>query len=300
MNIALTGVTGFLGRYIAHHLHNQGHTLRCWYRPESNRQGLNLERLTWVPGQLDSTADTIQLLDGCNALVHCGLYHSDGRFRGGEGDLVQFVQTNLVGSMRLFEKAHQKNLDRVVFISSCAVHERILDDRALDENHPLWPRSHYGAHKAALEKFVHSYGLGRGYPISALRPTGIYGTAHPPTLSKWYDLVAAVVQSQPVSCNQGGKEVHATDVARAVGLLLGANNIAGEVFNCYDRYISAYEVATIAQRLSGSHGTIHGTITVPKNQIIVDKLAAMGMTYGGSELLEASIGELVAVAQHDH
>ncbi len=54
-------------------------------------------------------------------------------------------------------------MPRFVFISTCAVHDVILADRPLDEAHPLWPKSHYGAHKAALEKFVHSYGLGQGW-----------------------------------------------------------------------------------------------------------------------------------------
>ena len=35
-------------------------------------------------------------------------------------------------------------------VSTCAVHEVILDDRPLDQAQPLWPTGHYGAHKAAL------------------------------------------------------------------------------------------------------------------------------------------------------
>src|SRR5213078_3596193 len=117
-------------------------------------------------------------------------------------------------------------------------------DRPLDEAHPLWPQSHYGAHKAALEKFVHSYGLGQGWPICALRPTGIYGAAHPAEKSRWYDLVSQVARGEPIASAKGGKEVHAADVARAVALLLTADApaIAGQAFNCCDRYISEEEV----------------------------------------------------------
>src|SRR5207237_5948974 len=114
-----------------------------------------------------------------------------------------------------------------VFISTCAVHELILDDRPLDEAHPLWPTRHYGAHKAALEAFVHSYGLGQGWPICALRPTGIYGLAHPAQSSRWYDLVGQVLHGEPVASPSGGKEVHAADVARAVELSL--DSVAGSV-----------------------------------------------------------------------
>ncbi|REK49238.1 MAG: NAD-dependent epimerase/dehydratase family protein, partial [Planctomycetota bacterium] len=157
-----------------------------------------------------------------------------------------------------------------------------------------WATSHYGAHKAAIEKFVHSYGLGAGYPICALRPTGIYGLAHPATASKWFDLVAQVARGETVECRRGGKEVHVDDVARAVEILLSADGIAGEAYSCYDRYVSEHEVATIAKRLSGSDAEILGAATSPKHQIETAKIRALGMEFGGVERLEATIAELLA------
>ena len=93
------------------------------------------------------------------------------RGRGSHGAFDVFTGINLSGSLQLFQAAYEASVPRFVFVSTCAVHEVILDDRPLDETHPLWPTSPYGAHKAALEKFVHCYGLGQGWPICALRPT---------------------------------------------------------------------------------------------------------------------------------
>ena len=87
--------------------------------------------------------------------------------------------------------------------------------------------------------------------------------------------------------------MHAADVARAIGLLLTVDGVTGEVFNCYDRYISEYEVATLARRLSGSNATVEGGATTPKNQIVTDKIRALGMTFGGDALLERTVGEMV-------
>ena len=131
----------------------------------------------------------------------------------------------------MIEAARASKVNRFVFISTCAVHERIPSDRPLDETHPTTPTSHYGAHKAAIEQFVHSYGWGQGYPICVLRPTGVYGLAHPPQESKWFDLVRDVARGVAVTGQRGGKEVHAADVAEAAALLLAAPNIAGEVYN---------------------------------------------------------------------
>lgn len=300
MRIGVTGASGFLGRYLVANLAQAGHHLRCWHRPSSAREGLESFQgsLAWVPGELGDDQASHTLVEGCEAVVHSALYHPSGGFMGGEGDLVPFLERNLVGTIRLIEAARAAGVKRFLFISTCAVYDTILGDRPLDESHPLWPASHYGAHKAALEAFVHSYGQGHGYPICALRPTGIYGLAHPPQTSKWFNLVAAVARGETVGCRRGGKEVHAADVARAIAILLAAEAeaITGQAFNCCDRYVSEYEVATIARERSGAHGEILGAPSAPKNQIVTTKLQALGMQFGGRPLLEQTIDEMLAAA----
>ena len=295
MKIAVTGATGFLGRYIVNRLAGAGHSCRCWFRPESDRGGFERagESIDWLAGELGDVEAGRALVEGCDAVVHSALYRTAETFHGSEPDLREFVEKNLLGTIHLIEAARAAGVGRFIFISTCAVHEEILDDRPLDEAHPLWPRTHYGAHKAAIEKFVHSYGLGQGYPICAVRPTGIYGAARPIAASKWFPLVRSIVRGEDVECSRGGKEVHAADVARAVEVLLSAESIAGEAYSCYDMYISQFDVATIAKKLSGSNSIIHGGQTRPKHEIVTDKIKRLGMEFGGRAMLEQTIGELV-------
>jgi nucleoside-diphosphate-sugar epimerase len=299
MNIAVTGATGFLGRYIVRHLAAAGQRLRCWFRSASDRGGFDdvAAAVTWLPGSLGDESATTALVQGVDAVVHAAVeWQGPGNRRGeSRGDIRAFVEANVLGSLLLFQAAHRAGVPRFVFISSCAVHEVILDDRPLDETHPLWATSHYGAHKGALEKFVHSYGLGQGWPICALRPTGIYGLAHPAGKSRWFDLVGQVLRGEAIATARGGKEVHAADVARAVELLLSADAkaIAGQAFNCYDRYIAEQEVAGIAKELSGSSSTIAELNRGPKHQIVTDKIRALGMTFRGAALLRQTVAELV-------
>ena len=299
MDIAITGATGFLGRDLVRQLAGSGHRLRCWYRPSSDRRGFDdvARSIEWLPGQLGDEKATAALVRGVDAVVHAALQweRQDGSRAGAAEDLMPFLEANLMGSLRLFQAAYLAGMPRFVFISTCAVHEVILDDRPLDEAHPLWPTSHYGAHKAALEKFVHSYGLGHGWPICALRPTGIYGLAHPPSASRWYDLVGQVVRGEPIRSARGGKEVHAADVARAVELLLRADDraVAGQAFNCYDRYVAEQDVARIAKELTGSPSEIADLNRGPKHQIETGKLRALGMTFGGEPLLRQTVAQLV-------
>lgn len=303
MNIAVTGATGFLGRYIVRHLAEQGHRCRCWYRPDSDRSGFGEAEtaIDWVPGSLEAPEAFGEFCRGVDAVVHSALFRPAGLgFRAaGQAAFSEFVRVNLLGSLSLMHAARSAGTGRFVFISTCAVHEAILGDRLLDEAHPLWPATHYGAHKAAIEKFIHAWGLGEGWPICALRPTGIYGLTTPPKHSRWFDIARRVSDGQPFHAERGGKEVHAADVARAVEILLGAGEarIAGQAFNCYDMYVAEKTVAGLAKEISGSSGEVTGKELAPKHQIDTSKIRNLGMTFGGEGLLRQTVEQLVGAAR---
>ena len=81
MKIAITGATGFLGRYIVNRLAER-HELRCWHRATSDRSGF--ERLTqsaeWRVGELGDDRASRDLVGGCEAIVHAALNHPGGGF----------------------------------------------------------------------------------------------------------------------------------------------------------------------------------------------------------------------------
>src|SRR5262249_10286420 len=159
MRIAVTGATGFLGRYVVRHLAAAGHRLRCWYRPGSDRGDFGAAAaVEWLPGVLGDADAARALVRGAGGVVHAAVPWEGprNRGRGSHGAADVFLGVNLTGSLQLFQASFEAGVPRFVFVSTCAVHEVILGDRPLDEAHPLWPTTHYGAHKAALEKFVHS------------------------------------------------------------------------------------------------------------------------------------------------
>ena len=302
MKIAITGGTGFLGRYITEALSAQNHTITAWYRPNSARGLETTDRthdqkkdLHWFPGELGDSTASHQLVAGADVLVHAALSRTGIGFRGSEGNLEEYMQRNFIGSIKLLEAARQAGVRRVILVSTCAVHEKILADRPLDETHPLWPASHYGAGKAALEAMVHSYALGQNWEICAIRPCGIYGVTSPVQESKWYNLVRQVARGEKVLVQGGGKEVHADDVAKAIGLLCqaSAEAVTGGIFNCCDRYVSQFEVASIAKELTGSSATIEGSPSQPKNQIDSSRLIQLGFQFGGVEKLRSTIAQIL-------
>jgi nucleoside-diphosphate-sugar epimerase len=90
---------------MARHLALKGHACRCWYREGSDRGGFEGVAIEWLPGQLGDDNATRRLVAGCDAVVHAALFHPGGGFRGGEGDLLDFVDKNVLGTLRLIEAA---------------------------------------------------------------------------------------------------------------------------------------------------------------------------------------------------
>src|SRR4051812_16730091 len=114
MKIAVTGAPGFIGRYIVRQLASSGHTLRCWYRPTSDRSGLKDvgSAVEWVPGELNDEGSSERLVIGCDAVIHAALFRPGAGFRGAEGDVIEFVERNVLGTLRLIEAARAAQVGR--------------------------------------------------------------------------------------------------------------------------------------------------------------------------------------------
>lgn len=294
MLVAVTGATGYVGRFVVAELLARGAEVRALTRPGSDRGGFP-GPVAWVEGDLRQPGALAALVAGSDAVVHAAFEHRPGRYRGGEGDdLDGFLAANLDGSLALMRLAREAGAGRFVFLSSRAVYGRRLPDRPLDEDHPALPDTHYGAYKAAVEAFISAWGLGDGWQACALRPTGVYGLTHPVERSKWHGLVAAVLDGRPWPEARGGTEVHGADVARAVWLLLTTPDVAGRAYNCSDLYVTSRDVAEIAQRLTGARGPLPDQPSAPPAKVMeTGRLRALGLEFGGRPLLERTVAGLV-------
>ena len=78
-----------------------------------------------------------------------------------------------------------------------------------------------------------------------------------------------------------------------MSILLEAEGIAGQAYNCYDMYVAEQDVASIAKQITGSDSKIEQLNKGSKHQIETSKLRALGMEFGSRMLLEKTIRELL-------
>lgn len=143
MIIAITGGTGFVGRYTIDQALSAGHQVRVLTRqPQRKRDGI-----AWIEGALDDAPALHRLVDGAEAVIHiAGVVNARGR--------AGFVTGNVEGTRAIVAAARGR---RFVHVSSLSAREPQLSD--------------YGWSKREAERLVQVSEA----EWTIVRPTGVYG-----------------------------------------------------------------------------------------------------------------------------
>ncbi|CAA9428499.1 MAG: hypothetical protein AVDCRST_MAG64-3377 [uncultured Phycisphaerae bacterium] len=251
MLVALTGASGFIGSYTARALHRAGHRVRALVRSTSRRDHVADVVAEFREGDAADPQAIAGLVAGAEAVIHNAV-----DWDALERSPAVHFERNVLGSLRLLEAARQAGAEQFVFVSSVAVYHEILPDRTLDERHPTWPNSVYGAYKAAVEPHLKAYHATHGLNTSAWRPAAVYGVDPNLRESQWYDLIDTARKGGTVDTPAGGKITHVQDVADALTLAVGDASVAGQFYNLVDRHMYWQQAAEYAKEIAGSGATI--------------------------------------------
>ena len=290
MRVAVTGASGIVGRFVVARLLREGCEIAALARGSTDRGGFG-GPIDWIEGDVLDRGALGGLVGGADGLVHCAFEHLAGRYRGGEGDDVAgFWRVNLGGTIDLLEAAAVAGVGRTVLLSSRAVFGRPAEGPMRDD-HPTSPTTHYGALKAASEALAGVYA-----GVTVLRPTGVYGIAHPLGRTKWHDLARAVLEGRSPRESRAGTEVYGGDVADAVWRLLTApaSVVAGRVFNCSDLEVDRRDVVARIRAVLQRDGPLPPAAPAVRNVLRCDRLRALGWRPGGDARLQAEIEALCA------
>ncbi|MDD4888480.1 MAG: NAD(P)-dependent oxidoreductase [Phycisphaerae bacterium] len=273
MRIAMTGAHGFIGSYAARALAAAGHEIVALVRDPTRAEHSRELLADMVVGDMRDLNAQERLCRGAECVIHAA-----ADWEAVQGDNRQGAEVNLVSSLRLLETARLSGAKQFILISSISAYGEILEDRTLDENHPTWPGSQYGAWKAATEPYLKAYHIEYGLNTVSLRPAGVNGIDPQLSRSWWHPLVRTVMDGERIDTTAGGKMVHVLDCAEAVRLCVGNSNVSGRFFNLVDCYVYDQHVAEIARRVAGSPSDIvEHDGRGPKHQFDVSAARALGV-----------------------
>lgn len=296
MKIAITGLTGFLGHYVAKKLFKRDVQIQALVRNTSNTLHLQdyQKKITFVKGDMTDKETLKKFVQGADVVIHMA-YERDGAsfHEAANKDIKRFVEANLLGSIELLDASKQAGIKQFIFISSCAVYGHIFPHIKLDELHPLISDSNYGAYKASVEAFCHAYFMSKVFSTTIFRPVGIYGINPHLAHSAWYNIVKDMKHGVNVEISGGGKVVHVEDVAQAIDLAIGNKEASGKIYNLVDFYIDNMGVARMAKEVYASKSNISGTPKQPIHTIDNTQSKALGVRYAGMGGLKGYIQELI-------
>ncbi len=150
------------------------------------------------------------------------------------------VQTNILGSVNVFEACQLSGVRRVVHVSTFGVYDwENIRRGPVREDFPRWGRSFYHATKVANELLVGAYEGFYGFETVVIRPASVYGPGHYRGGSSggknMNDLIRACLGNGPITLYErriGNNDfIYARDVGRGVALACTVKAAAGKAFN---------------------------------------------------------------------
>jgi nucleoside-diphosphate-sugar epimerase len=237
---AVTGATGFLGRYIVGALTAAGWQVRILARQTVSHPQLDGLALQTVRGDLSDRRALGELIDGADAVVHAaGLIKAP--------DAAAFRTANIDGTANLVAALNGRGATgHLLLVSSMVAREAGL--------------SAYAESKRAGENVV-AAALKTPLGWTIVRPCAIYGPWDKETLAIFQAVARRVF---PAMHGQAARValIHAADAAGAIASLCN-HGPSGRIFELTDRRVDGYSWPEIVSAAEAAIGTRALKIPIP-------------------------------------
>lgn len=177
-NALVTGGAGFIGSHIVDAYIDRGLNVTVLDNLSTGDRAHLNPRARFVEGDIrDPQAINRALGDGIDVLNH---HAAQIDVRRSVADPAFDADVNIVGAVRLLEKARQRGAKKVIFASSGGAGYGEPESYPQTEEHPTNPISPYGCAKIAFEHYLFYYSRIFGLPYAALRYANVYGPRQRP------------------------------------------------------------------------------------------------------------------------
>jgi dihydroflavonol-4-reductase len=271
--VFVTGATGFLGRWLAPRLFQEGYHLRLLVRSQSDTSWMGAaglldepKRVELVQGDITDQELIGQAMRGCRHVVHAAGYF---RLWGASEN---FLRTNVTGTRVVAEAAIQAGVEKVVYVSSVAVVGVPPPGMEIDEDVPCAPADAYQESKLEAERVLRDLSAIAGLPVVILRPGAFYGPGSRYGFNRLF--IEDPMRGLRIQVDHGRHlifPVYVKDVAQAASLALAKDlskspaGLPPPVYNICDL---PYSHAEINRMVSKILGISPWRLDVPRGMVI--------------------------------
>lgn len=293
MRTLLTGASGYVGLHILRELLEDGHRVTAVVRsPERLGPFAGDPRVEVVVADLEDGRAVRAALSGHDVCVHAALVW------GEPGE--EIAAPDVAVSSTLFDAAGNAGVERVILLSSTAVHRPFSEE--MSEQDALSTADVYGATKAAGELFLHAACAQHQMTGVVLRPGPVVGVPafasaafrSPNRLARMVD---AARRGLPIDARggEGRQFCSVSALARAVRLLT-REPAPLPVYVCVARDVLSWaQVARLVVATTGSSSAVRvdGADSVPVPRFRTERIESLlGMRIDAADALRAHIRHL--------
>jgi len=215
MKVAVTGGTGFIGRYLVRELLDNGYEVRVIGRREINFEGAEM-----IKADITEMKGIFNALKGVDAVFHNAALASDF------GRKEDFERVNVEGTKNVAEACIENGISRVIYTGTAGVYGFPNKNEWIDESHETNPLNDYHRSKLEGERVLLSY---KNIKSSIIRPPLVLGAGGSATEI----LLAGIENGSMIYVGRGDNYisiVHPSDVAQCLRLALEKDK-EGSIFN---------------------------------------------------------------------
>ncbi len=237
----VTGITGFIGKYLIKRLLSDGHKLTCFVK-DDDAAGISFLKdfdVEVIHGDIRDAKSVRAAFDKCTGIQ--AVIHLAAIIKPGPGGDKEFIDVNVNGTTYVVQECEKRGIKRLVFYST---------DFVIYDYHNI-----YGDSKADAEKVLKASRL--DYTI--LRPTPVYGPGDDKNFNTLFDLIKKYPVVPSVSCIM--QPVHVKDVVEATLAVLNNKKTYRKEYNLAGG--SKVSFSQIVRILSDEMGRKNFIIPVP-------------------------------------
>jgi len=262
LRILVTGGAGFIGSHLVDQLMKEGYevvVLDNFYagKTENIRHHLGNRGFNLAKGDIRNSEDVKKAVADADVVFHLAAI-VNVPLSVEHPLLVNDV--NVRGTLNLLEASLKEDIQRFIYVSTCAVYGEARD-LPINEEHPIMPLSPYGISKFTAEHHCKIFYMIHGLKTVCLRFFNVYGPrqSEGPYSGVITQFINRLRQEKPPIIYGDGEQtrdfVYVEDVVEASMLTLKSQNCAGEVVNVgTGKPTTITELAKVLMRMFGEAG----------------------------------------------